>query len=57
MRPQASYLVSSSLSYLALITTGQAIVQPNSSGLTVDLGYGIYTGLYNTTTKLAVWKG
>ena len=27
------------------------------SGLTVDLGYGVYTGVRNTTTGLNVWKG
>ena len=28
-----------------------------SSGLTVDLGYEIYKGYYNATSKLNIWKG
>jgi len=28
-----------------------------ASNLTVDVGYGSYTGVYNQTTKLNVWKG
>jgi len=29
----------------------------NSSGLTVDLGYGVYKGIYNSSVRLNTWKG
>jgi hypothetical protein len=40
---------------LAQTTGGQSVGA--STWLTVDVGYGVYTGVYNTTSKLAVWRG
>lgn len=33
------------------------IIEPEDFSLTVDLGYGIYKGFYNSTTDLKIWKG
>lgn len=32
-------------------------VERRALNLTVDLGYGIYNGVYNSTTDLNIWKG
>ncbi len=48
---QPILFVASSLLYFA----GTACAQ--GTGLTVDLEYGIYTGVNNKTTGLTVWKG
>ena len=29
----------------------------NAAPLLVDVGYGVYNGVYNSTTQLNVWKG
>ena len=29
----------------------------NAASLVVDVGYGVYNGVYNSTTQLNVWKG
>jgi carboxylesterase type B len=34
-----------------------AIAAVDAAGLTVDLGYGIYTGVFNSSSRLNVWKG
>jgi len=31
--------------------------QGATPNLTVDLGYGVYKGVHNTSTNLNVWKG
>jgi hypothetical protein len=40
-------------------TTSNAAPPPTTtaSGLTVDLGYAVYQGSYNTTVGLNIWKG
>ncbi len=29
----------------------------SAASLLVDVGYGVYNGVYNSTTQLNVWKG
>lgn len=43
--------IASSLLYFVVTAYAQG------TGLTVDLGYGVYTGVNNRTTGLTVWKG
>lgn len=42
---------------LASLPFLHAAEHASSPDLTVDLGYGLYTGVYNASTSLNVWKG
>ncbi len=43
------------LAFVALAAAGPA--QATAYGPTVDLGYGLYAAVFNSSTKLNVWKG
>ncbi len=45
------------LATLATLTRSIQVQGAGASGPAVDLGYGIYTGVSNASTKLNVWKG
>lgn len=44
---------------LCLLGGHTALAAPvlNAQDLTVDLGYGAYQGIYNSSTQLNTWKG
>jgi len=39
------------------ITTSSSASSTSSNSLIVDLGYGVYEGYYNDTSKLNIYKG
>ncbi len=45
------------LGALRMLSFGTVAFAQVTYGPTVDLGYGVYTGVFNASTRLVVWKG
>jgi hypothetical protein len=51
-------LVSAACCFLAIQTAlATPVPRDVTTGLIVDLGYGMYRGVYDASTNLNVWKG